>query len=80
MNSEPIISVRTYVVVWVSLLILTLTTTGVAFIDLGGRMEHVNGGRHRGRENSFGGACTSCICAIAAASPGFLPGRDFSGC
>ena len=36
MNSEPIISVRTYVVVWVSLLILTLTTTGVAFIDLGG--------------------------------------------
>jgi cytochrome c oxidase subunit IV len=36
MNSEPIISVRTYVVIWVSLLILTLTTTGVAFIDLGG--------------------------------------------
>ena len=37
MNSEPIISVRTYIVVWVSLLILTLTTTGVAFIDLGGQ-------------------------------------------
>jgi cytochrome c oxidase subunit IV len=36
MNSEPIISVRTYIIVWVSLLILTLTTTGVAFIDLGG--------------------------------------------
>ena len=36
MNSEPIISVRTYVVIWMSLLILTLTTTGVAFIDLGG--------------------------------------------
>lgn len=37
MNSEPIISVRTYIVVWVSLLILTLTTTAVAFIDLGGQ-------------------------------------------
>jgi cytochrome c oxidase subunit IV len=37
MNSKPIISVRTYVVIWVSLLILTLTTTGVAFIDLGGQ-------------------------------------------
>ena len=37
MNSEPIISVRTYVVVWASLIILTLTTTGVAFIDLGGQ-------------------------------------------
>jgi cytochrome c oxidase subunit IV len=37
MNSEPTISVRTYVVIWVSLLILTLTTTGVAFIDLGGQ-------------------------------------------
>jgi cytochrome c oxidase subunit IV len=36
MSSEPIISVRTYVIVWVSLIILTLTTTGVAFIDLGG--------------------------------------------
>ena len=36
MNYEPIVSVRTYVVVWVSLIILTLTTTGVAFIDLGG--------------------------------------------
>ena len=36
MNSEPVVSVRTYVVVWVSLLILTVTTTGVAFIDLGG--------------------------------------------
>jgi cytochrome c oxidase subunit 4 len=36
MNSEPILSVRTYIVVWVSLILLTLTTTGVAFIDLGG--------------------------------------------
>lgn len=37
MNSEPLLSVRAYIVVWVSLLILTLTTTGVAFIDLGGQ-------------------------------------------
>ena len=36
MKSEPIVSVRTYAVVWVSLLILTVTTTGVAFINLGG--------------------------------------------
>jgi cytochrome c oxidase subunit 4 len=36
MKSEPIVSVRTYAVVWASLLILTVTTTGVAFIDLGG--------------------------------------------
>jgi len=36
MNSERIVSVRTYAVVWVSLLILTVTTTGIAFIDLGG--------------------------------------------
>lgn len=37
MKSEPIVSARTYIVVWVSLLVLTLTTTGVAFIDLGGQ-------------------------------------------
>ena len=37
MSSEPSVSVRTYVVVWASLLILTVTTTGVAFIDLGGQ-------------------------------------------
>lgn len=37
MNSEPLLSVRAYIVVWVSLLVLTLTTTGVAFIDLGGQ-------------------------------------------
>jgi cytochrome c oxidase subunit 4 len=37
MKSEPIISLRTYVLVWAGLLILTLTTTGVAFIDLGGQ-------------------------------------------
>jgi cytochrome c oxidase subunit IV len=37
MNSEPSVSIRTYVIVWASLLVLTVTTTGVAFIDLGGQ-------------------------------------------
>jgi cytochrome c oxidase subunit 4 len=37
MKSEPMVSARTYIVVWASLLVLTLTTTGVAFIDLGGQ-------------------------------------------
>lgn len=41
MNSEPLLSVRAYIVVWVSLLVLTLTTTGVAFIDLGGQWNAV---------------------------------------
>ncbi|MGH7798101.1 MAG: cytochrome C oxidase subunit IV family protein [Candidatus Binatia bacterium] len=35
MNLEPVISVRTYVLVFVGLLALTATTTAVAFIDLG---------------------------------------------
>lgn len=37
MKSEPLVSLRTYVLVWAGLLILTLTTTGIAFIDLGGQ-------------------------------------------
>jgi cytochrome c oxidase subunit 4 len=37
MKSEPVVSLRTYVLVWAGLLILTLTTTGIAFIDLGGQ-------------------------------------------
>ena len=41
MNSEPIVSVRTYVVVWASLIMLTLITTGAAFIDLGGEWNTV---------------------------------------
>jgi cytochrome c oxidase subunit 4 len=36
MNSEPLVSVRTYGIVWLTLLILTITTTAVAFVDLGG--------------------------------------------
>jgi cytochrome c oxidase subunit 4 len=35
MSSQPVVSVRAYLIVWVSLIILTLTTTGVAFVDLG---------------------------------------------
>ena len=35
MNAEPIIPVRIYVMVFLSLIALTITTTAVAFIDLG---------------------------------------------
>ena len=35
MNSDAIISVRTYVLVFIGLIVLTITTTAVAFIDLG---------------------------------------------
>jgi cytochrome c oxidase subunit 4 len=37
MKSEPVVSLRTYVLVGAGLLILTVTTTGIAFIDLGGQ-------------------------------------------
>ena len=33
--SEPIVSVKTYIAVWLTLLLLTGLTAGVAFIDLG---------------------------------------------
>ena len=33
--SEPIVDVKTYVAVWLALLVLTGVTAGVAFIDLG---------------------------------------------
>jgi cytochrome c oxidase subunit 4 len=35
MSSQPVVSVRAYLIVWASLIILTLTTTGIAFVDLG---------------------------------------------
>jgi cytochrome c oxidase subunit 4 len=35
MKPEPVVSVRAYLWVWFGLIILTLTTTGVAFVDLG---------------------------------------------
>ncbi len=35
------VSVRTYITVWIALMILTLTTAGVAFIDLGGDLNSV---------------------------------------
>ena len=35
MSSEPLICVRRYLIVWFSLIALTVTTTAIAFIDLG---------------------------------------------
>jgi cytochrome c oxidase subunit 4 len=37
MNSDAIIPVRTYVLVFLGLIMLTITTTAVAFVDLGGQ-------------------------------------------
>ena len=37
MNNEHVLSVKLYAVIFSSLITLTLTTTGVAFIDLNGR-------------------------------------------
>lgn len=36
MKSEPVVSVRTYAVVFLALLVLTAVTTTIAFVDLGG--------------------------------------------
>jgi len=36
MNSQPIMSVKFYAAIFGALLLLTLSTAGVAFIDLGG--------------------------------------------
>jgi cytochrome c oxidase subunit IV len=36
MNSKHVLSVKLYAVIFIALVALTLTTTGVAFIDLGG--------------------------------------------
>ena len=41
MNSKPVVSVPTYLVVWATLLILTAATTGIAFIDLGAQWNAV---------------------------------------
>ena len=37
MKAEPVVSVGLYVAVWAILIALTFATTGIAFIDLGGR-------------------------------------------
>ena len=37
MKAEPVVSVRTYVIVWAALIAMTFATAGIAFIDLGGR-------------------------------------------
>jgi cytochrome c oxidase subunit IV len=36
MNSKPLVSVRVYVLVFFTLLVLTAVTTAIAFLDLGG--------------------------------------------
>jgi cytochrome c oxidase subunit IV len=41
MKSEPLISVRVYSIVFLTLIALTLLTTAVAFVDLGGELNSV---------------------------------------
>jgi cytochrome c oxidase subunit IV len=41
MKSPPHISIRVYAVVFTTLIALTLLTTGVAFIDLGGNLNSI---------------------------------------
>jgi cytochrome c oxidase subunit 4 len=38
MNSEHVISVKLYAAIFAVLIALTITTTGIAFIDLGGQL------------------------------------------
>jgi cytochrome c oxidase subunit 4 len=40
-KSEPVVSVRTYALVFLALLVLTALTTAIAFLDLGGGMNNV---------------------------------------
>ena len=35
MNSQPVVSVPIYLVIWAALLVLTAATTGIAYVDLG---------------------------------------------
>jgi len=41
MKAEPHVSLRVYVLVFAALIALTLLTTGVAFIDLGGNLNSI---------------------------------------
>jgi cytochrome c oxidase subunit 4 len=41
MKSKPLISVRAYAIVFLTLIALTLLTTAVAFVDLGGELNSV---------------------------------------
>ena len=41
MKSEPLISVKVYIIVFLTLIALTLLTTAVAFVDLGGELNSV---------------------------------------
>jgi len=41
MSSQPIVSIRLYATIFGALLVLTLATAGVAFIDLGGELNTI---------------------------------------
>jgi cytochrome c oxidase subunit IV len=41
MKSEPVVSVRIYALVFLTLLVLTSLTTAIAFVDLGGAWNNV---------------------------------------
>jgi cytochrome c oxidase subunit 4 len=41
MKSEPVVSIRTYALVFLTLLALTALTTAIAFVDLGGGWNNV---------------------------------------
>jgi cytochrome c oxidase subunit 4 len=41
MKSEPIVSIKTYALVFSTLLVLTALTTAIAFVDLGGGWNNV---------------------------------------
>ena len=41
MISEPVVSIRTYALVFFTLLVLTALTTAIAFVDLGGGWNNV---------------------------------------
>jgi cytochrome c oxidase subunit 4 len=41
MKSEPVVSIRTYALVFFTLLVLTALTTAIAFVDLGGGWNNV---------------------------------------
>ena len=41
MKSEPVVSIRTYALVFLTLLVFTVLTTAIAFVDLGGGWNNV---------------------------------------
>ena len=41
MKSEPVVSIRTYTLVFLALLVFTTFTTAIAFVDLGGAWNNI---------------------------------------